>query len=112
MDVKKVRIICNRQTDRKKEGRQIMFLKIVHFEEGECNSSESSSLYEGKHIETIWQNKKKGTPLRFAVDGAFIDIEGDRKKEIYIMNNEGKTIDRITRESKLTEKRLKEQMKK
>lgn len=89
-----------------------MFLKIVHFEEGESNSAGSSSLYEGKHIETIWQNKKEGTPLRFIVDGVFVDIDGDHKKNIYIMNNEGKTIDKITRESKSTEKRLKEQMKK
>ncbi len=89
-----------------------MFLKIIHFEvDPKYKTSPNYTLHEGKFINVIWENKVDKTPLRFVVDGAFVDIEGDGKKVIYIMNSEGKTIDKITKESKITEERLKEQRK-
>lgn len=80
-----------------------MFLKIVHFEEGEYEFSSSYALYEGDLVHVIWQNKKENTPLRFYIEGYLaeanpgeITIGGDNKRIIYIMSNDGKTIERIT----------------
>lgn len=90
-----------------------MFLKIIHFEvDPKYKTSPNYTLYEGKFINVIWRNKVDKTPLRFVVDDVFVDIEGDGRKEIYIMSDEGKTIDKITKESKLREEQIKEQIEK
>lgn len=87
-----------------------MFLKIYHYKKEEPDHSLSCSLYEGKHIELLWKNKLKQTPMRFVVDGVWIDIPIDRKKTIYIMNSEGKTIEKYDHipTEELTPKQIKE----
>jgi len=71
-----------------------MFLKTIR------RGESSESLYECKRLHTRW-NRKNGEPIRFDLEDdstlntVSLTIDDKIPVDIYIMNHDGKTIERI-----------------
>ena len=81
-----------------------MFLKVIRHDEG---SKRYESLYECQRIHTHWSNKGEGV-LNFVLEGDNnstnnVVIDGLDRIIVYIMNSEGKTIERIVHEEQTEE---------
>lgn len=81
-----------------------MFLKVIR---EDVNSKRYESLYECKRIHTHWPKKGEGV-LNFILESdnnstTTVVIDGPGKIIVYVMNGEGKTIERIIHEEQIKE---------